>query len=281
MQNTARKHYAARISLSIRKGMYLNVKYISLVKRKRTTNIVQLPNVPKGHRYSCLPNSLSLEYLSFRFIRLTNGPFRAKVTDSKKNRLLIHRSPPRTRRSSASSVGSCAGAMQNQQSTQLHAARSVSSNRSQSPTSKQQQQQQQQFGDEQRKINRSRSPTPQSKLMGSPGQSDFRKQRSRSPTPKPQLRSSSPTNRIELGKGGCGVDSVGRRLNEEARSPTNHGRHQEAKVGIFLCRRSWLEIFVKFVWLGCEEGSPAGNSRQSGRKRGIREAIRRRGWRCP
>lgn len=131
----------------------------------------------------------------------------------------------RTRRSSASSVGSCAGTAQNQQSAQLHAARSVSSNRSRSPTPHQPvSKQQQSNSDEQRKINRSRSPTPQRKFLGSPGhQPDFGKQqRSRSPTPRPQLRSNSP-------KHGSHVDSSARISNEESRSPAHHGRHQEAK----------------------------------------------------
>ncbi|CAD1480572.1 unnamed protein product, partial [Heterotrigona itama] len=139
-------------------------------------------------------------------------------------------SPPRTRRSSASSVGSCAGTAQNQ-----HAARSVSSNRSRSPTPHQpvnKQQQQQSNSDEQRKINRSRSPTPQRKFLGSPGhQPDFGKQqRSRSPTPRPQLRSNSPTTKLEHAKSpGSHVDSPARSSNDESRSPTHHGRHQEAK----------------------------------------------------
>ncbi|XP_017763092.1 PREDICTED: GAS2-like protein 1 isoform X2 [Eufriesea mexicana] len=137
----------------------------------------------------------------------------------------------RTRRSSASSVGSCAGAVQNQQSTQLHAARSVSNNRSRSPTPHQPiGKQQQQPGDEPRKINRSRSPTPQRKFLGSPAhQSDFGKQRSRSPTPKAQLRSSSPSTKLDHGKLGTSADSPSRSVNEEARSPTYHGRHLEAK----------------------------------------------------
>ncbi|XP_011144168.1 GAS2-like protein pickled eggs [Harpegnathos saltator] len=130
------------------------------------------------------------------------------------------RSPPRTRRSSASSIGSCAGTMQGPQSAQLHAPRSISSNRSRSPTphhagSKQQQQPQQQSSDEQRKINRSRSPTPQRKFLASPNhQADLGKQRSRSPTPRANLRSRSPTSRAEL-KSGSAV------------SPTSHGKAQE------------------------------------------------------
>lgn len=138
---------------------------------------------------------------------------------------LIRRSPPRTRRSSASSVGSCAGGAQ----TQLHAARSVSSNRSRSPTPHQPSSGKQQTNDEPRKINRSRSPTPQRKFLASPSHQtvDFGKQRSRSPTPKAQqFRSNSPATK------GCTVlDSPGRSLNEDARSPTHHGRHQEVKVG--------------------------------------------------
>nr|XP_033332757.1 GAS2-like protein pickled eggs isoform X2 [Megalopta genalis] len=135
----------------------------------------------------------------------------------------------RTRRSSASSVGSCAGTMQPQQSTQLHAARSISSNRSRSPTPHQQHQAAGKQPDEQqqqqpKKSNRSRSPTPQRKFLGSPShQPDFGKQRSRSPTPKPQLRSSSPTT-----KPGS-ADSPKRCINEDARSPTHHPKHQEPK----------------------------------------------------
>lgn len=128
----------------------------------------------------------------------------------------LPRSPPRTRRSSASSIGSCAGTMQSPQSAQLHAPRSISSNRSRSPTphhagGKQQQQHQHQPSDEQRKINRSRSPTPQRKFLASPNHQavDLGKQRSRSPTPRANLRSRSPTSRME------------------ARSPTNHGKPQE------------------------------------------------------
>lgn len=147
----------------------------------------------------------------------------------RKIRLLIRRSPPRTRRSSASSVGSCAGTMQNQQS-----AKSVPSNRSRSPTPHHHPGgKQQASSDEQRKTNRSRSPTPQRKFLGSPvHQSDLGKQRSRSPTPKAQLRSNSPTTKVENAKSGSStVDSAGRSLYEEARSPTHHhGRHQEAKV---------------------------------------------------
>ncbi|XP_020300791.1 GAS2-like protein pickled eggs [Pseudomyrmex gracilis] len=128
-------------------------------------------------------------------------------------------SPPRTRRSSASSVGS----VQNLQSAQLHAPpRNISSNRSRSPTphrptagSKQQQ------SSEERK-KRSRSPTPHRKLLASPNhQADLTKQRSRSPTPRANLRSRSPTPRTERKN----TDSA--RRNEEARSPTYYGRSQE------------------------------------------------------
>nr|XP_012141434.1 PREDICTED: GAS2-like protein 1 isoform X2 [Megachile rotundata] len=129
----------------------------------------------------------------------------------------------RTRRSSASSVGSCGGT-QNQQATQLHAARSVSSNRSRSPTPHQPGKQQQ---DEQRKINRSRSPTPQRKFLASPSHqpADFGKQRSRSPTPKAQnFRSVSPKEHVRTGSV---LDSPARSF--EDASPTHHGRHQEAK----------------------------------------------------
>ncbi|XP_012141434.2 GAS2-like protein pickled eggs isoform X2 [Megachile rotundata] len=129
----------------------------------------------------------------------------------------------RTRRSSASSVGSCGGT-QNQQTTQLHAARSVSSNRSRSPTPHQPGKQQQ---DEHRKINRSRSPTPQRKFLASPSHqpADFGKQRSRSPTPKAQnFRSVSPKEHVRTGSV---LDSPARSF--EDASPTHHGRHQEAK----------------------------------------------------
>ncbi|XP_017893290.1 GAS2-like protein pickled eggs isoform X2 [Ceratina calcarata] len=130
----------------------------------------------------------------------------------------------RTRRSSASSVGSCTGANQQQSSAQLQAARSVSSNRSRSPTPYQSSGKQHQLNDEQRKTNRSRSPTPQSKYLTSPNhQPDFGKQRSRSPTPKPQIRSNSPTIKDHA------KDSPIRNFREEDRSPTHHGKHQEVK----------------------------------------------------
>ncbi|XP_076230912.1 GAS2-like protein pickled eggs isoform X2 [Calliopsis andreniformis] len=135
----------------------------------------------------------------------------------------------RTRRSSASSVGSCAGAtQQNQQSQQLHTTRSISSNRSRSPTPHQPSGKQ--LSDEQKKINRSRSPTPQRKFLGSPSHQpgDFGKPRSRSPTPKPQFRSSSPTTKAEHDKIVCN-ESPKRTFGEDARSPTHHARHQEAK----------------------------------------------------
>ncbi|XP_043797524.1 GAS2-like protein pickled eggs isoform X1 [Apis laboriosa] len=166
--------------------------------------------------------------ISAKLIQKAGGSF-----DLGSAQVHYERSPPRTRRSSASSVGSCAGTMQNQQSA--HAAKGVSSNRSRSPTPHHlggnKQQQTTTSGDEQRKMNRSRSPTPQRKFLGSPvHQSDFGKQRSRSPTPKAQLRSSSPTTKLDGAKGGSAVDSAGRSLYEEARSPTHHGRqHQEAK----------------------------------------------------
>ncbi|KAH0956545.1 hypothetical protein HN011_002729 [Eciton burchellii] len=135
-------------------------------------------------------------------------------------------SPPRTRRSSASSVGS----VQNLQSAQLHAPpRSISSNRSRSPTPHrptavasnrtQQQQHQQQSADEPQK-KRSRSPTPHRKLLASPNQGDLAKQRSMSPTPWASLRSRSPTPRKN-------ADPSRRNANEEPRSPTHHGKPQE------------------------------------------------------
>ncbi|XP_076761693.1 GAS2-like protein pickled eggs isoform X1 [Xylocopa sonorina] len=166
--------------------------------------------------------------ISAKLIQKAGGSF-----DLGSAQVHYERSPPRTRRSSASSVGSCAGAMQNQQSTQLHAARSVSSNRSRSPTPHQPAgKHQQQPSDEQRKINRSRSPTPQRKFLASPiHQPDFAKQRSRSPTPKAHFRSNSPTVKpnTEHVRGGSCVDSPSRILNEDARSPTHHGKHQESK----------------------------------------------------
>lgn len=116
--------------------------------------------------------------------------------------------------------------MQNLQSAQLHAPpRSVSSNRSRSPTphrptgGSKQQQQHQQSADEQKK--RSRSPTPHRKLLASPNQADLAaKQRSMSPTPWTSLRSRSPTPRKN-------ADTSRRNANEEPRSPTHHGKPQE------------------------------------------------------
>lgn len=180
-----------------RKLLNMNLNRFKLHRKKKKCRVSSLHN--------CLPHN----------------PLDRKI------RLLIRRSPPRTRRSSASSVGSCAGTMQ-------QSAKSVPSNRSRSPTPHHHPGgKQQASSDEQRKTNRSRSPTPQRKFLGSPvHQPDLGKQRSRSPTPKAvQLRSSSPTAKVE--KGGSGtVDSAGRSLYEEARSPTHHhGRHQEAKVG--------------------------------------------------
>ncbi|XP_076624385.1 GAS2-like protein pickled eggs isoform X1 [Colletes latitarsis] len=167
--------------------------------------------------------------ISAKLIQKAGGSF-----DLGSAQVHYERSPPRTRRSSASSVGSCAGTMQNQQSPQLHAARSISSNRSRSPTPHRPagKQQQQQPSDEQRKINRSRSPTPQRKFLGSPNHqpNDFGKQRSRSPTPKAQLRSCSPTTKPEHAKTGCALDSPKRSVfNEDARSPTHHAKHLDAK----------------------------------------------------
>ncbi|KZC07972.1 GAS2-like protein 1 [Dufourea novaeangliae] len=161
--------------------------------------------------------------ISAKLIQKAGGSF-----DLGSAQVHYERSPPRTRRSSASSVGSCAGTVQNQQSTQLHAAaRSVSSNRSRSPTPNQPAGKQQQ-DEQQKKINRSRSPTPQRKFLGSPSHQDFGKQRSRSPTPKPQFRSSSPTTKPEHAKTGC-ADSPKRCFNEDARSPTHHTKHQDSK----------------------------------------------------
>nr|XP_031845796.1 GAS2-like protein pickled eggs isoform X1 [Nomia melanderi] len=157
--------------------------------------------------------------ISAKLIQKAGGSF-----DLGSAQVHYERSPPRTRRSSASSVGSCAGTTQGQQSTQLHAARSISSNRSRSPTPHQPAGKQPDEQQQQKKTNRSRSPTPQRKFLGSPShQPDFGKQRSRSPTPKPQYRSSSPTTKPGP------ADSPKRCFNEDARSPTHHAKHQEAK----------------------------------------------------
>ncbi|EFN61525.1 GAS2-like protein 1 [Camponotus floridanus] len=154
-------------------------------------------------------------------------------------------SPPRTRRSSASSVGS----VQNLQSAQLHAPpRSISSNRSRSPTPHRpttgsKQQHQPQSSDELKK--RSRSPTPHRKLLASPNQhqTDLAKQRSRSPTPRANLRSRSPTPRKN-------IDSR-RNANEEARSPTYHGKLQENT------RESGLKVSGEFTKRYIVEGGVA------------------------
>jgi len=145
-------------------------------------------------------------------------------------------SPPRTRRSSASSVGS----VQNLQSAQLHAPpRSISSNRSRSPTPHRptaagRTQQHQQSTDEPQK-KRSRSPTPHRKLLASPNQGDLAKQRSMSPTPWASLRSRSPTPRKN-------ADPSRRNANEEPRSPTHHGKPQEnGRVRILL---SYGSVFL-------------------------------------
>lgn len=134
------------------------------------------------------------------------------------------RSPPRTRRSSASSVGSCAGAIPNQ--SPVHQGnRTVSGNRSRSPTPHHQVQNKH-LGEELRKsLNRSRSPTPQRKHFGSPGHlgGDLNKRRSRSPTPKRNGRSSrSPTPKVDNSR----LDPTRKALNEEIRQIKYDGRSQ-------------------------------------------------------
>ncbi|XP_015117006.1 GAS2-like protein pickled eggs isoform X1 [Diachasma alloeum] len=152
------------------------------------------------------------------------------------------RSPPRTRRSSVSSVGSCAGTVTQQQGQQpqsLQTPRSISNNRSRSPTPHHAARQH--LGDDlKRSGNRSRSPTPQTKFIPSPVRqaSDLgNKQRSRSPTPKSNLQTgSSPTPRPEINR--CGrtspLDPTRKALNEEirqvkydGRSQMYHSRHQD------------------------------------------------------
>ncbi|KAI4492117.1 hypothetical protein M0802_010014 [Mischocyttarus mexicanus] len=234
--------------------------------------------------------------ISAKLIQKAGGSF-----DLGSAQVHYERSPPRTRRSSASSVGSCAGTtLQNQQSAaaaaaataaaatvtaatataattgtlgQLHAPRSVSNNRSRSPTPQQtnkhhqhyhhhhqhqhqhqhqhhhHQQQQQQLGgeDQQKKINRSRSPTPQRKFFNSPSHHqqqvtttnitttttttpDSGKQRSRSPTPKVTLGSRSPTPKVDHHQQhvkipSSVVDSPKKIFNDDTRAHINQTKH--------------------------------------------------------
>ncbi|XP_015593425.1 GAS2-like protein pickled eggs isoform X2 [Cephus cinctus] len=165
--------------------------------------------------------------ISAKLIQKAGGSF-----DLGSAQVHYERSPPRTRRSSASSVGSCGGAIQSQsqQPLSLQTSRSVSNNRSRSPTPHRANRQ---LGEDLRKntSNRSRSPTPQRKFLGSPGHNavDLSKQRSRSPTPKTgNLRSRSPTPKVDQSRFGCTgtLDSTRKALNEEIRQVKYDGRSQ-------------------------------------------------------
>lgn len=114
--------------------------------------------------------------------------------------------------------------------------RSVSSNRSRSPTPHQTTRH---HGEDTKKTgNRSRSPTPQRKHLSNPVHqpSDAGKLRSRSPTPKTNSRSRSPTPKVENGKASDPMilDPTRKALNEEirqvkydGRSQMYHSRHQD------------------------------------------------------
>lgn len=142
----------------------------------------------------------------------------------RKTSFYLLRSPPRTRRSSASSVGSCAGTTQPQQQSQiLQTPKSVSNNRSRSPTPIHTVQH---LGEDLiQSGNRSRSPTPHTKRTSYRQVSDLGiKQRSRSPTPKSKVKSG----RISP------LDATRKALNEEIRqikydnrSQMYHNRHQD------------------------------------------------------
>ncbi|XP_012253807.2 GAS2-like protein pickled eggs [Athalia rosae] len=190
----------------------------------------------------CRCRSSHRSTISAKLIQKAGGSF-----DLGSAQVHYERSPPRTRRSSASSVGSCAGAaMQNQspqhqqqqqqqqqQQMSLQNNRTVSSpnNRPQSPTPYQVNRH---LGDELRRSNRSRSPTPQRKFLASPGHlgGELNKQRSRSPTPKRSPRSRSPTPRVDgaqfgsSGPGGSALDPTRKALNEEIRQIKYDGRSQ-------------------------------------------------------
>ncbi|XP_023287480.1 GAS2-like protein pickled eggs [Orussus abietinus] len=163
--------------------------------------------------------------ISAKLIQKAGGSF-----DLGSAQVHYERSPPRTRRSSASSVGSCAGAMQalSQQSLSPQAPRTVSASRSRSPTPHRANRH---LGEELKKpANRSRSPTPQRKFLGSPVHQavDHGKQRSRSPTPKTGLRSQSPTPRVEGSRSTCAspLEPTRKVFNEEVRLARQDGRAQ-------------------------------------------------------
>ncbi|KAK0079989.1 hypothetical protein PV325_000577 [Microctonus aethiopoides] len=157
--------------------------------------------------------------ISAKLIQKAGGSF-----DLGNAQVHYERSPPRTRRSSASSVGSCAGTTQPQQQSQiLQTPKSMSNNRSRSPTPIHTVQH---LGEDLiQSGNRSRSPTPHTKGTSYRQVSDLGiKQRSRSPTPKSKVKSgrSSP------------LDATRKALNEEIRqikydnrSQMYHNRHQD------------------------------------------------------
>ena len=144
---------------------------------------------------------------------------------------------------------------QNQQPLSLQIPRSVSSNRSRSPTP--QQTNRHQGEDMKKNGNRSRSPTPQRKFLNSPihQSTDAGKLRSRSPTPKTNPRSRSPTPKVENGKASCPriLDPTRKALNEEirqvkydGRSQMYHSRHQD-NYQVLLS----LKILIKFRFGKC------------------------------
>ncbi|XP_011303092.1 uncharacterized protein pigs isoform X2 [Fopius arisanus] len=139
-------------------------------------------------------------------------------------------------RSSVSSVGSCPGTVNQQQS--LQTPRSISTNRSRSPTPHNAGRNHHLGDDLKRSGNRSRSPTPQTKLTSPVRQgSDLEsKSRSRSPTPKSNAPTGSPTFKPEVNKSGrtSPIDATRKALNEEirqvkydGRSQMYHSRHQD------------------------------------------------------
>ncbi|XP_046471750.1 GAS2-like protein pickled eggs [Neodiprion pinetum] len=177
----------------------------------------------------CRCRSSHRSTISAKLIQKAGGSF-----DLGSAQVHYERSPPRTRRSSASSVGSCAGAgVQNQspqhQPMSLQTNRTISANRSRSPTPHQVQQNKH-LGEELKKSSsRSRSPTPQRKFLGSPSHlgSELNKQRSRSPTPKMNSRSRSPTPKVDNSRiGTSGLDPTRKALNEEIRQIKYDGRSQ-------------------------------------------------------